>query len=48
MAEEDRAKVEYYDGLVDPTRNEILNTMIGTFHAGPGDNMNDLVLHAWC
>ncbi|CAO0796558.1 unnamed protein product [Mucor circinelloides] len=44
MAEEDRAKVEYYDGLADPTRNKILNTMIDILHTGlPGGNMNDLV-----
>ncbi|KAG0774879.1 hypothetical protein G6F16_013146 [Rhizopus arrhizus] len=43
LAEEDRALLEHYDGLVDYTRLNILNTMTGILHAGPGGNMNDLV-----
>ncbi|KAI8635928.1 hypothetical protein BD408DRAFT_407557 [Parasitella parasitica] len=43
LAEADRAMLEHYDGLVDYTRSDILNTMTSILHAGPGGNMNDLV-----
>lgn len=36
--------LEHYDGLVDRARQDIQNTITSILHAGPGGNMNYLVL----
>ncbi|CEP10898.1 hypothetical protein [Parasitella parasitica] len=42
-AEEDRARVQHFDGQVKIERMEMLNELTGLLHAGPGGTINNLV-----